>query len=128
MASVTFDEAWLHDAGDLDQAVQVVVTGMTERAGRSPDIRNYAGGRRRVVSRPDARHALQVAASDVDRPTIAQLQAWADAGTVLLFRGSRGRVLYGVLQDFRVVEYPGDAADFAALSWTFDTTTDTAAV
>jgi len=128
VAAVTFEQGWFQLADDLTAAIQVDLSELSEEAGRSPEVRTYSGGRRRTVSRPDDRRALQLSATVVEREGVDQLRAWASAATLLLFREPRGRVVIGVLQNFEVVEYAGANEGFASISLMFETTTDTVAV
>jgi hypothetical protein len=62
--------------------------------GKRSQVRTYAGGRRRVVSSPGGMETVNVAIDWIDRDDYYRLLDLA--GAPVLFRGPRGRRVYGV--------------------------------
>jgi hypothetical protein len=106
MPVVTLDRVWLHDSDDLATYVTSYSADRADERRRSVDVRTYAGGRRRAVTRVDRRQALQVMLRLVDAATLDQLDDWI--GHVLMFRDRTGRLVFGTYAALAVVDHDDD--------------------
>ena len=81
----------------LDQYVE------SETVGSRVEVRTYAGGRRRVVSRPGETQTVSVSYRYMTRANYNALSLLV--GQTVLFRDQRGRVVYGVIADLSGSEW-----------------------
>jgi hypothetical protein len=104
MATVTLDRAWLSLASDPAQAVSFFTGrgGGDDRA-KPGEVRQYANGRLRSVSRAGSATTLGVTARNLTAGQVAQIDGWR--GAVVLFRDVWGRKLYGTYFRISVADY-----------------------
>lgn len=118
MASVTLDALYLHEANDNATFVTADLTGESETMSKDGQVRRYAGGRLRSITRAGSFQELDVELELADRADVDTIRGWAEDGTLLLYREPRGRKLWGVLYELNVDERPA-SSDFADASFTF---------
>ena len=116
MASVTLNELWIHDADDLSDYVRVRVSELSAPQEQAGEVREYAGGRRRIIRRKTRRREVSVELSNVDREVLPRLDDWA--GRLLMLRDPRGRVMWGSFFSFSVEETRG-LRDRVTVGFTF---------
>lgn len=98
MATLDLDDlTFLAPVSDLSDTLSLGQYEESATNGARTEVRTYAGGRRRLVSRPGATLQVSVAYRFVLR---ADYQSLLDLlGQVVLFRDQRGRQVFGVLSD-----------------------------
>ena len=121
MTSIVVDAAWFNLASDLSQSITMVLTGESDMTSRPVDVRRYAGGRVRSVTRPGTTKQLSLSFELADRADMYQLEDWI--GTTVLYRDPRGRRLWGVFAAVDEGELPGVGADTVNVNLTFTQTT-----
>jgi len=121
---VTFAGVWIAPADDLEDAIILRFADLSESTSREGRVRQYAGGRRRLVSTPQRNRRLKVATPPMPRVVVAELED--RTGTLQLLRDSKGRVVLGTWWDLEVSEVIG--TNRVELSLMFEATTDTVAV
>lgn len=115
MALVSLDAVVLAPVDDLSSQVALEVTSLQERAAKSGEVRTYAGGRRRSVTKAGSQRSVTMGLEVIrDRPLLDRLASWQ--GQVLLLRDPRGRKVYGVYYDVDISE--NVTADFAQVTLT----------
>ena len=102
MASVTLEQSFFHDADDFTDYVAADLTGASEQAERSGDVRLRANGNIVLVSGPARPAMLDVELTQCPRTVVDQLRDWV--GQRLLYRDPRGRVEFVVFLSLTVVE------------------------
>ena len=95
MTTLTLVELWVAPVGDLTNTLQLRTRTEDETVQTPTEVRRYAGGRDRVITRPGTTRRLAVTCLNVDRDDYLELLS--RQGTVQLFREPRGRRIYGVL-------------------------------
>ena len=121
MTSIAIDAAWFNLASDLTQSITMVLTGASDMTSRPVDVRRYAGGRVRSVTRPGTTKLLSLSFELADRADMYQLEDWL--GTTVLYRDPRGRRLWGVFAAVDEGELPGVGEDTVNVNLTFTQTT-----
>lgn len=121
MTSVTVEDAWFNLASDLSQSVTMVLTGESDMTARPVDVRRYAGGRTRSVTRPGVKKQLNLAFELAARDDMHTLEDWI--GKTVLYRDPRGRRLWGVFGAVDESEIPGASGDVVNVNVTFQETT-----
>lgn len=95
MASVTLDRLWIHDADDLSSYVRLHYTDEHVDPSKTVDVRAYAGGRMRAITRPARRRQASWNVglmSNDDRDT---LEGWL--GRMVMVRSPSGEKFFGVM-------------------------------
>lgn len=105
MAQVTLDDVWFHLPDQPSSFVRATLTSEREITTRSTQVRNYAAGRRRAITRPGTSRTLFLGLDLAERVDIVQLQAWE--GAVVMLRDPRGRKLWGIYDGLTVDELSG---------------------
>lgn len=126
MASVTLEDAWFHLASDLATSTTAALTGASESAARPVEVRRYANGRLRQVTRPGVQQTLTVGLELVSRTTIDLLRSWI--GLLIVYRDPLGRLVYGVFGDLSVEEVSGADGTYANAALTIQQVSDSAEV
>ena len=121
MTSIAIDAAWFNLASDLTQSITMVLTGASDVTSRPVEVRRYAGGRVRSVTRPGTTKLLSLSFELADRADMYQLEDWL--GTTVLYRDPRGRRLWGVFAAVDEGELPGVGEDTVNVNLTFTQTT-----
>lgn len=103
MATVTLDRCWLNQASNPAVSVGFFSDGRSDNRETPGEVRAYANGRLRLVSRTGSRQTLGVTARNLTPAQVAQLDSWR--GAVLLFRDVWGRAVYGTFLSVSVVDY-----------------------
>lgn len=95
MASVALETVLLALASDLSAPLALDVSSLDEQeSSTAGEVRTYANGRRRSVSRAGTVRSIAVAFDLVAaRSTLTTLRSWR--GRVVLFRDPYGRKMYG---------------------------------
>ena len=117
MTSIVVDAAWFNLASDLTQSITMVLTGESDMTSRPVEVRRYAGGRVRSVTRPGTTKLLNLSFELADRADMLQLEDWI--GTTVLYRDPRGRRLWGVFGAVDEGELPGVGEDTVNVNLTF---------
>lgn len=115
MASVSLETLWVNNAADLSDSAALPLSALTWKPTRQGDVRTYAGGRRRLVTRVGSARSADIALEYVDRDLVNRLDAWT--GALLCFRDPMGRKFYGVFLD-PSFEEQDDGSDHANVSFT----------
>jgi len=121
VTSIVIDDGWFSLASDLTKSVTMVLTGESDMTSRPVDVRRYAGGRVRSVTRPGTTKLLNLSFELADRSDMYQLEDWI--GTTVLYRDPRGRRLWGVFGAVDEGELPGVGADTVNVNLTFSQVT-----
>lgn len=121
MASVTLDKLWLHDAADPATYLALPARVPDEVDSAVGEVRTYAGGRQRVVTRAARPRKLNYELIRVSSSDLETLRGWK--GTILLLRDYHGRRLWGVYFELGIKNWRGEAAhdvsfDVREVSWT----------
>lgn len=124
MATVTLDRLWLHTASDLSTYRRFFTSGRSDDRSITGDVRTYANGRLRIVSRVGAKQQLGVTLEQVTDADLVTLESWR--GVLLYLRDHRGRTLFGTYFSMKVDDYL-DRSGYA-VSVTFQQVTSTVAV
>jgi hypothetical protein len=104
MATVTLDRAWLSLAADPSVAVSFFTTGRGDQRAKPGEVRRYANGRLRTVTRVGSEQTLTLMARSLTPAQVDQLDSWR--GTVVLFRDAWGRKMYGTFFTLAVADWP----------------------
>lgn len=120
MASVTLEDLWLHEAADNTVSITAIVTSLDEAANVAGEVRRYANGRLRAVSRTGLARTLDVGLELADRDNVDQLRTWVEDHTLLMLRDPLGRILWGRIFGLSVSEIAGADVAFADASFTFN--------
>lgn len=120
MASVDLDRAWIHRTDDLSVYVSAFSADWDDVEQIPGEVRRYAGGRLRIVSRPGKQQVLSVTLRYVPLVSIETLRSWA--GSLLLVRDKRGRKLYGTffsteVSDLKGVAYADVTLEFSQVTY-----------
>ena len=105
MTTVTLSGVWVSLASDLTQTVTMGLSGESDMTSRPVDVRRYAGGRVRSVTRPGVTKKLNLSFELATRTDMLQLEDWV--GLTVLYRDPRGRRLWGVFGAVDETEIPG---------------------
>lgn len=106
MASVDLTGLWLHDANDPSVYVQARLHGFDEDDATDAEVREYAGGRERIIAGEAETQSYSVTLNFLPRTDLEQLRAWK--GQELMLRDSAGRLTYGTFTALKVGEYRHD--------------------
>lgn len=121
MASVTLTDAWFHLADDPAQFVVMVLTGESDMTRRPTEVRRYAGGRVRAVTRRGRTKRLNLNFELAERADLEQLEEWI--GEVVMFRDPLGRLVFGVYGAVEGGEIPGTDGTVLKVNLTLDEVT-----
>jgi hypothetical protein len=124
MAVIALTQVLLARADDLTVLLPLEATSVEEDDELTGEVRTYAGGRRRSVTRAGAPNSLALSCDVIGRSTLNTLRGWK--GQTLLYRDPRGRKLYGVFYRLGVSE--NITADLATVSFTLERVTRLEAV
>lgn len=106
MASVALYELWVHAGDDLaDYVTSDGFLAESSSTSSRAEIRTYAGGVERLVTRPGTPRTLDVSMPQVARDVIAWLED--HAGQVVMVRDPRGRLVWGMYSRVAVSEEAG---------------------
>ena len=111
MPSLTLDRVWLHDTDNLANYLTFFSADRGDQRARTVDVRTYAGGRNRAVTRVSRRQQLAVRAVNISAATLEQLDDWT--GHLLMFRDKPGRLVFGVYAALDVTDWKDGAYDAA---------------
>jgi hypothetical protein len=114
MATVTLDRAWLSLAADPSVALAFFTTGRADQRAKPGEVRRYANGRLRTVTRAGSAQTLTLTARSLTPAQLAQLDSWR--GTVVLFRDVWGRKMYGTFFAIAVADWPDRASHDVTLT------------
>jgi hypothetical protein len=121
MPAVTLTELWLHTAADLSDSITLGQQTWVEQFGVPVQVREYAAGRKRVVSRPGSARSLSVTVPYLSRVT--WLALLGRVGPVQMMRDQRGRKWWGVIDGLNGDEFYGQdlvrsvSFTFQAVTW-----------
>lgn len=103
MASVTLDRAFLSAASDLADVVTFFTDARTDERASMVEVRRYANGRNRAITRTGSSRIIGVTARYVPAGTVG----WLDEhrGQVVLFRDAWGRKVHGTYPSVSVRDY-----------------------
>jgi hypothetical protein len=125
MATVVLDELWLHDAADYSDSVRFKVATTVASQERTVSRRRRANGRLVMVSSPTSPVEVEVTAELLSRETLDKLTSFM--GRRLLYRDTRGRVMFGFFPELAVTEVR-PTRTHTAVSFSFLQVTGTVAV
>lgn len=102
MATLTLTKAWINrlDTGEAVSAQSSV--DRTREHGITGEVRQYAGGRQRAVTRAGEQGSFQFTLRLVPAATVEKLRTWV--GVPVLVRDWRGQAFYGVFFRVPVIE------------------------
>lgn len=127
MASVTLTDLWLHDSTDLTDSIQIPLNTLAEMRGKvEGKVTRYAGGRLREVRRVGDADSYTISLVMVPVATYDKLVGWS--GTLLLMRGPKGRLTYGVYHNISGSEQAGPTGYVRSVQFRLDEITKTAEV
>lgn len=122
MPAVTLDRLWLHKADDLDTYLRFFTgPGRDDTRGTAGEVRVYAQGRRRIITRTGSAQALTATLRQVTSAELTTLEGWR--GDLLMLRDHRGRLLFGTFFDMAVTDYADRSGFDVALTFQQATTT-----
>lgn len=124
MATVELSKVWIHRADDLAAAETFYSNKPGDDFVQDGEVRAYATGRLRIISRPAQRSGYRVNLRDVTDAQVETLKEWA--GQLLLYRDPRGRMIFGSFFTLTIDEYK--AVDGNDVSLTFQQVTHTVEV
>jgi hypothetical protein len=104
MASVTLDRVWLHDWNDLSVYETFWSAKPGDQRQKAGEVRAYAGGRLRNITRALRKQTLAVRLVDVTVAQLDVLDGWL--GTDLMYRDETGLLLPGTFHDLDADTYP----------------------
>lgn len=118
MASVILPDLFVNDPSDPSQPYRWYLSteGLTASPERPTEVRRYAFGRFRAITRRRSQQHLDVSLEAVDRETVHQVEAWE--GVTLLVRDPTGRRFFAVYTGPTINEY-GNGSGLADVSLTF---------
>lgn len=119
MASVALRDLWLHNANDLSDSITLWLADESALVYVLGEVRRYANGRRRTVTRVGQSESVRVTVHISDRTQYDQLKDWC--GSLLMLRDKRGRKLWGSYFDLDVTELV--PSTFLAVAFTFEAAT-----
>jgi hypothetical protein len=93
MASISFDELLIHDAGDLSSYVALVIENFSSPLAGAGRFVSVAGGRRRLLTTGGTFRSVQITAELVSADDLATLEGWARQ--LLLLRAPQGLLIWG---------------------------------
>ncbi len=109
MTTLTLEDAWISLASDLSQSVTMELTGQSNMPSRPVEVRRYAGGRTRVITRPGVKKAINANFELANRADMLILEDWI--GLPVLYRDPVGRRLWCVFGAVDESEIPGASLD-----------------
>lgn len=121
MPAVTLTELWLHTASDLSDSMTLGQQTWVEAFGLPVQVREYAAGRRRLVSRPGVERSLSVTVPYLARGS--WLALLARVGSVQMMRDQRGRKWWGLIDAVNGDEFVAQdmvrsvSFTFTAVTW-----------
>lgn len=119
--SIDLVDLWIAPVGDLDDTANIRVRTESDTVTTETEIRRYAGGRDRIVTRPGQSRRLQFTAVNLDR---ADYNTLVDRlGTLQLFREPRGRRVYGTMVGVSGDEWRARETTLGSVTITVDSST-----
>lgn len=103
MAEVTLDRLWLHDADAPETYLRFFTTDRGDTRAVDGEIRTYANGRRRLVTRAGSARTLPVTLRQVSDADLDVLEEWR--GRLVMVRDHRGRLFFGTYFSIDVTDY-----------------------
>lgn len=104
MASVTLDRAWLHLASDLATYERFWSEKPGDSRSKAGEVRAYASGRLRTITRVTRRQKLEIPAVDLTAAQIDTLDSWQSE--TVMYRDESGLLLFAAYFDLAVDPYP----------------------
>lgn len=117
MAGVTLVDSRFSLLSDLTQTIEMELTGERDTSIRPVQVRRYANGRVRAITRTGVKKQLSLNFELADRSDYDTLIDWI--GQVVLWRDPRGRKVYGVYDVIEGRELPGVDDDVLNVDLTF---------
>lgn len=121
MTTLTLTELVAAPVSDLTDTIWLNVRTEDDSVSRPAQVRRYAGGRDRIISRPGTTQLLTFTALNVDRDTYLRLSDLV--GQLALFREPRGRAVYGVMQSVSGQEWQARETTLGSVSFTVQSVT-----
>lgn len=121
MPSITLDRLWLHQADDLDTYLRFFSTGRGDERAVVGEVRVYAQGRRRIITRTGSAQVLTATLRQVTDADLSTLEDWR--GVLLMLRDHLGRLVWGTFFDMAVTDYADRSGYDVALTFQQVTTT-----
>jgi hypothetical protein len=116
MASLELTGVWLALLSDLDTQLHFTKVDLEPQGAVPGRYPTYAGGVVRLITRPGKRRSVPVTLRQVSREDRETLEVWQ--GQIMLYRDSRGRILYGSFLNLGGPDKRGSEG-LADLSFTF---------
>lgn len=118
MTTLTLDTLAIAPVSDLSDVLLLGQDSETVDVSSPVEVRRYAGGRDRVVSRPGQTSQMAIVASYITR---AEYRSLSDlVGVLVLVRDQRGRAIYGVIDSVSGSEA---VTDYVTASFTLTSAT-----
>lgn len=109
--AVDLDRIWIHDAVDPTSFVVAYSDRPDDTRDHAGDVRVYANGRLRTITRAVRRQTISITLVDVTTEEVDLLDSWM--GALTMYRDPRGRLLFGSYFSLDVTEYK-DGSGFSA--------------
>ena len=103
MTTLALTSTFIAPVSDLSDVLVIDQSDESHVHGARVDVRRYAGGRRRVVSRPGVTGSVSVSYRYLSRADYVALVELL--GVTVLFRDQRERAVYGVVADLSASEF-----------------------
>ena len=121
MASVLFDEVWVHLADRPQEYVRAkAATALSETDTVAGEVRHYAGGVARAVASSQRTRMVDVTFTEVPRADFERLRSWV--GLDVFLRDPLGRLMFGVFHSVEGSERPGNRATVRRVSLSLEAT------
>jgi hypothetical protein len=121
MASIAFEGCFLAPVSDLsDTTYLAAALGVAGQNSKRGEIRMYAGGRTRLVTRPGTVESVNVTVKNTTQANRAAIEALV--GELILYRDGRGRKIYGAIFNVSATELTG-SQELCDLSFTVTSVT-----
>lgn len=117
MASILLDTVWLNAASDpSDYASFPLMSALAVATSQSGEVRQYAGGRTRLVLKAGTPRNISLDLPELDRTQVTWLES--HVGQIVLVRDDRGRKIWAAYITAGVDETQGDTTASAGISLT----------
>jgi hypothetical protein len=115
VASVELNELWIHDAADLSNYRTLYTSDRSDDTAQSGEVRAYASGRLRVVTRNVQTRTFARTLRRVVPDDLAQLEAWL--GVEVMVRDHMSRLDYAVFFNLGVSDWKDRTAFDVAVTF-----------
>lgn len=122
MPAIVLSQLWLHKADDLDTYLRFfTAAGRGDERAVPGEVRTYAQGRRRIITRTGSAQVLTATLRQVTDADLVTLEDWR--GGLLMLRDHLGRLVWGSYFELAVTDYADRSGYDVALTFQQVTTT-----